>query len=182
MTSQFHRRSIRLQDYDYSQNGAYFITICTNNQIPLFGHVVSGEMILNQIGQIVQTEWIRTGMLREGIFLDEFVIMPNHVHGILVIDVDEGRGTLRVPIAARAQDNIEKFGKPVSNSIASIMRGFKSTTTRQVNQLNGTNNIPVWQRNYYEHVIRSENDLNAIRIYIEGNTLNWQKDQLFVEY
>jgi len=178
MTSQFHRRSIRLQDYDYSQNGAYFITICTNNQIPLFGHVVSGEMILNQIGQIVQTEWIRTGMLREGIFLDEFVIMPNHLHGILIIEKED----LRMDTLQNSPNKTEKFGKPVSNSIPSILRGFKSTTSRQVNLMNGTNNIPVWQRNYYEHVIRSENDLDAIRIYIEGNTLNWQKDQLFVEY
>ena len=164
-----HRRSVRLTGYDYSQAGAYFITTCVQDRMLLFGEVVDGEMRLNEYGEIVRREWERTGKIRQDVGIDAFVIMPNHFHGIIVID--PGRGTLqRAPTT-------ERFGKPTSNTIPTIVRLFKSTTTRQINEHRGTPSIAVWQRNYYEHMVRSEKSLNRIRQYIADNPLQWAMDR-----
>jgi REP element-mobilizing transposase RayT len=164
-----HRRSVRLTGYDYSQAGAYFITTCVQDRMLLFGEVVDGEMRLNEYGEIVRREWERTGKIRQDVGIDAFVIMPNHFHGIIVID--PGRGTLqRAPTT-------ERFGKPTSNTIPTIARLFKSTTTRQINEHRGTPSIAVWQRNYYEHMVRSEKSLNRIRQYIADNPLQWAMDR-----
>ena len=163
------RRSIRLRDYDYSQTGAYFVTICTHNKDCLFGNVVNGEMVLNKYGRIVKEEWIKTSDIRKNVELDVFTIMPNHFHGILVI-IDKCRGTVhRAP-------TLEQFAKPTSGSIPTIIRYFKSAVTRHVNELRGMSNTPLWQRNYYEHVIRNEEDLNDIREYIVNNAMKWDLD------
>ena len=167
-----HRRSIRLKGYDYAQPGAYFVTICTQHRACLFGAVVDGEMRLNELGRIVRDEWLKTAKLRPRVVLDEFVVMPNHVHGIImVVDDDGGRGTLqRAP-------TIERFGKSTSDSIPTIVRLFKSATTRRINQHRGTPGTLVWQRNYYEHIIRNEQTLNRIRRYIVENPLRWHLDR-----
>lgn len=166
----YRRRSIRLIKYDYSQAGGYFITICTHNCKNIFGKVVDGVMISNEYGNIVESEWIKTAKIRRNVLLDEYVIMPNHMHVIIMI-IDDGRGTLqRAP-------TVEQFGKPVSNSIPTIIRLFKSTTTKQVNQIRNTPTFPVWQRNYYEHVIRNEEKLYKIRQYIQNNPLSWHLDR-----
>jgi REP element-mobilizing transposase RayT len=123
-------------------------------------------MKLNESGKIVYDEWLNTAAIRAKVIVDEFIVMPNHLHGILII-VDNGRGTLQ-----RAPTK-EQFGKPVSNSIPTIVRLFKSTTTKQINQLHNNHGYPVWQRNYYEHIIRNEKELNKIREYIVNNTLKW---------
>jgi putative transposase len=165
-----HRCSIRLKNYDYSQAGGYFVTICTQNNECVFGEVINEEMRLNKYGKIVKDEWIKTAKIRRNVLLDEYVIMPNHMHVIIVI-IDDGRGTLqRAP-------TVVQFGKPVSNSIPTIIRLFKSTTTKQVNQIRNTPTFPVWQRNYYEHVIRNEDKLNKIRQYIQNNSLSWHLDR-----
>lgn len=164
-----YRRSVRLRGYDYSQAGAYFITACALNRMCLFGQVVDGEMRLNEYGEIVRREWERTGEIRRDVGIDAFVIMPNHFHGIIVID--PRRGTLqRAPTT-------ERFGKPTSNTIPTIVRLFKSTTTRQINEHRGTPGIPVWQRNYYEHIVRNEESLHRIRQYIAENPLQWATDR-----
>ena len=164
-----HRRSVRLTGYDYSQAGAYFITTCVQDRMLLFGEAVDGEMRLNEYGEIVRREWERTGKIRQDVGIDAFVIMPNHFHGIIVID--PGRGPLqRAPTT-------ERFGKPTSNTIPTIVRLFKSTTTRQINEHRGTPSIAVWQRNYYEHMVRSEKSLNRIRQYIADNPLQWAMDR-----
>jgi len=183
-----HRHSIRLKDYDYSQEGAYFVTICTWNKDHMFGEIDSGNMSLNEYGEIVKQEWLRTGIIRANVKMDYFIIMPNHFHGILMISDDcrgtlqrarhenirgESRGTLQRAPAS------EQFGKPVSNSIPTIVRLFKSTTTKQINQIRNLPGISVWQRNYYEHIIRSEPELNKIREYILNNPLNWETDENF---
>jgi len=188
-----HRRSIRLQGYDYSQNGAYFITLCAQDRKPIFGKIVSGEMQLSPFGIIVRDEWLKTAEMRKNIEMDEFVVMPNHFHGIIVIDdrgwarlemngaADLGTGTVhRAPTPI-----IERFGKPTSNTIPTIIRGFKAAVTKQINtiQINaGVYNMPerIWQKNYYEHVIRNETSLNKIREYIMSNPLNWKEDDLFI--
>jgi len=169
-SEKYHRRSIRLKDYDYSQAGGYFITICTHGWGNLFGNIVKGEMRLNEYGKIVENEWIKTGKMCLNVLLDEYIIMPNHIHGIIII-IDDGRGTLqRAP-------TVERFGKPVSNSIPTIVRLFKSTTTKQINQIRKMPRASVWQRNYYEHVIRNEDKLNKLRYYIQTNLLKWYLDR-----
>jgi REP element-mobilizing transposase RayT len=194
-----HRRSIRLQGYDYSQNGAYFITLCTQDRKPIFGKIVNGEMQLSPFGIIVRDEWLKTSEMRKNIEMDEFVVMPNHFHGIIVIDdrgwarlemdLDlDGTGTLqRAPTSAPTEKapTVERFGKPTSNTIPTIIRGFKAAVTKQINtiQINaGVYNMPerIWQKNYYEHVIRNEISLNKIREYIMSNPLNWKEDDLFM--
>jgi putative transposase len=167
-----HRHSIRLQDYDYSQAGAYFITICTHEHKCIFGNITGGVMRLSQLGQVVENEWQRTPKLRPYIDLDVFTIMPNHLHGILVI-TDDRRGIL--PHAHQSQ----QFGKPVSGSIPMIVRLFKATATLQINQLRKTPRLPVWQRNYHEHVVRDEHDLARIREYIVSNPMKWQIDRYY---
>ena len=163
------RRSIRLKDYDYSQAGAYFVTLCIRNKECILGKVVDGEMMLNAYGRLVEEEWIKTADMRRNVGLDVFVVMPNHFHGILAI-VDKCRGTVhRAPTQ-------EQFAKPTSGSLPTIVRYFKSAVTRRINELRGIPYKPVWQRNYYEHVIRNENDLNEIREYIVNNPLKWDLD------
>jgi len=164
-----HRCSLRLKGYDYSQAGAYFITICTQNRECLFGHVLDGEMVSNDAGRMVAEEWMKSADIRNEIELDAFVVMPNHVHGIVSIR----RGDRPV---APTPEPIPASG-PKPKSIGSFVAGFKSTVTKQVNELRGTPGAKLWQRNYYEHVIRDEDDLNRIRQYILDNPARWAKDE-----
>ncbi len=170
--SNHHRRSIRLPEYDYAQPGAYFITICTHQRACLFGKIVDGEMLLNEMGRLVQYEWNKTQQIRPEIELDQFVIMPNHFHAI--IWVHDGRGTARR--APTGESTPEQFGKPVVGSIPTIVRAFKSAVTRQINFYRNTPGMPVWQRNYYERVIRNEVEMNAVREYIVNNPQQWALD------
>ena len=171
--SKHHRRSVRLQGYDYSQNGGYFITVCTRDKESLFGEVSDGKMLLNNLGRIVKDEWLKTAEMRHNIRLDEFVIMPNHVHGILIIqDAGDGRGTMhRAPTT-------EHFGKPSPNSIPTIVRGFKSAVTLKIKRIRHEYNVSVWQKNYYEHIIRNDMSLQKVREYITNNPMNWAQDEL----
>ncbi len=175
-----NRRSIRLKGYDYSQVGAYFLTVCAQDRACLFGEVVNGEMRLNEYGQIAHAEWFRAAALRPYVqlFDDEFVVMPNHVHGIIWIVEDNDHGddvgaTRRVaptpaaPVIPRG---------PLSGSIGAIVGQFKSAVARRINTLRGTPDMPVWQRNYYEHIIRSEESLLRIRQYIADNPTRWEMD------
>lgn len=170
-----HRKSIRLKGYDYSQEGAYFITICTYNRECILGNVVNGKMQLNKYGEIVETEWLRTAKMRDNVELDVYIIMPNHLHGILFI-VDKCRGTMHRAPTTNHIPKYESFGKPVSGSIPTIIRGFKSAVTKQINEIRHIADVPVWQRNYYEHIIRYEEELNKIREYIINNPLKWELD------
>ena len=164
-----HRRSVRLKGYDYSQTGAYFVTICTRNKEFILGDVVGGDMHLNEFGKVVEKEWLKTFDMRKNLLLDEYIVMPNHFHGIIIIA--DGRGTLpRAP-------TFEKFGKPVSNSLPTIIRLFKSTTKKQINGLRNNPGESVWQRNYYEHIIRNDDELNQVREYIINNPLQWEFDR-----
>jgi putative transposase len=166
------RKSIRLKEYDYSLPGGYFITICTHDKQWSFGNIVDGEMQLNDIGKIVQEEWNRTVGLRANAELDAFVVMPNHIHGIIILhetddDNVHGRGELQFAPT--------RFVSP-KNNIGAIVRGFKGAVTKRVNVMRQTPNQPVWQRNYYEHVLRDEKDLDNVRAYIANNILAWATD------
>ena len=163
------RRSIRLQGYDYSQAGAYFVTICTQNRQCLFGNIVDGEMVLNEYGSVIRTCWVEIPVHFSETKLDLFVVMPNHVHGIVWLN---GRGT-----ACRAPTTGEQFGKPVSGSLPAMIRSFKSAVTKQINEMCNTPGAKLWQRNYYEHIIRNNNELNRIREYITHNPARWDMDR-----
>ncbi len=178
-----HRRSIRIPNYDYTQAGAYYITIVTHNRELLFGEVVDGEMKLSNLGQIAQREWERLPKRFKQIELGAFVIMPDHVHGIIIIRY--GRGTAdsaryddpQVPRRApTGGDTAERFGKPVSGSIPTIIRSYKAAVALRANYVRSDDSTPVWQRNYYEHIIRDERDMQAKWDYIESNPANWEND------
>ena len=180
-----HRRSIRLKGYDYSRPGIYLVTICTQGRECLFGQIVDGEMQLNHAGRIAQDEWLRSAELRPRVTLDAFVVMPNHIHGIIIL-TDRRRGTLQRAPAERAPTErtpteraptVERFGKPTSDSIPTIVRLFKSAATKRINEMRRTPGVPVWQRNYYEHIVRTDASLQRIRAYIGSNPERWALDR-----
>lgn len=170
-----HRRSIRLQGYDYSRAGAYFVTICAHNRECLFGDIIDGEMRLNDFGRIVAAEWIRSGELRSEIETGEYVVMPNHFHGIVMIDDTVGANGIRPVLHTPATNG--RFRSP-SKNVGSMVRGFKSSVTKQINVIRNTPDIPVWQRNYYEHVIRDDADYTRIAEYVADNPCRWAEDRL----
>ena len=171
------RRSIRLKGYDYSQAGAYFVTICTKDKECLFGEILDDRMILNKCGALTEAEWLRTSKIRPNVFVDEFIIMPNHLHGILFLrEWDDVGAHCNVPLPETETPQTEEFGKSTVNSIPIIIKLFKSTATKQINELRGTPGKPVWQKNYFERVIRNEDELNRIREYIIYNPAKWAKD------
>ncbi|MCX8051233.1 MAG: transposase [Chlorobi bacterium] len=170
-----NRRSIRLKGYDYTQPGAYFITIVTQDRTCLFGEVVDGEMRLNALGEIVRACWLGIPGHFPHAALDAFMVMPNHVHGIIVI-ADYVGARHAVPLHTVPLRQRERFGKPVAGSIPTIIRSFKSIVTKRINEHRKTPGVPVWQRNYYEHIIRSDESLNRIRQYIVENPLRWAFD------
>ena len=162
-----HRRSIRLQGFDYAQEGMYFFTICTYKRQLLFGNVTNGEMKLNEFGHVVCDEWHKSTTMRHELDLDTFIVMPNHMHGIV---------RLKDPnIVGATGGSPSPFG-PSKHSLGAFIAGFKSTITKRVNEIRGTPEARIWQRNYYEHVIRGEESLNRIREYILNNPAQWDFD------
>ena len=164
------RRSIRLPQFDYTQPGAYSVTICTHPHAPLFGQIVDAKVRLNSYGKVVHEYWRQIPNHNPLVQLDAFVVMPNHLHGIVVLAHDpRGRGTAcRTPT--------ERFGQPVPGSLPTLIRSFKSAATRGINRLRGTPGGRVWQRGYYERAIRNERELSAVRRYIAYNPLKWELD------
>jgi REP element-mobilizing transposase RayT len=160
-----HRRSIRLKGYDYRQAGAYFVTICAWHRECLFGQVLDGEMRLSRWGEIVQQEWISTSDIRQEIELDVFVVMPNHLHGIVRIAGPVGAHG-RAPLLWRPP-----------RSLGSLVAGYKSAATRRINLLRASPGAKVWQRGYYEHIVRDGKDLDRIRRYVLSNPAHWEEDE-----
>lgn len=161
------RRSVRLKTHDYTEPGAYFVTICTWKRECLFGEVRDGKVILNGLGEVVREEWLRTALARPLVTLDEFAIMPNHIHGIVSIR-DEGKARL-APTTAR-------FRRPLPGSLPVIVGAFKSACTNRINVMRQTPGLFLWQRNYYEHVVRTESELARVREYIAMNPARWDED------
>ncbi len=173
-----HRQSIRLRDYDYSQTGGFFATLCTHRRECILGDIVDANVRLNQFGEIVREEWLRTEQIRPEIKMDEFVVMPNHMHGIIMICnhiPNVSVGAYRCTPQDRAHIHAPLRRKP--KTLGSIIAGFKSVVTHRINSFRENSNSPFWQRNYYEHVIRDEEDLNRIRQYIIDNPLRWDEDE-----
>jgi REP element-mobilizing transposase RayT len=161
--------SYRLPGHDYCHPGAYFVTICTYQMHNLFGDIIHGGMRLNSYGEIVQNEWFFTPIVRDyvQVFNDEFVVMPNHIHGVIWIVSER---------VACLDTSINPCG-PKSGSLGAIIGQFKSTVTKQINHLRNTPGKPVWQRNFFDHIIRNENELDAIRKYIQTNPFNWDSNK-----
>ena len=232
-----HRRSIRLKGYDYTQPGAYFITICTHSRACLFGEIIDGEMHLNEAGQIVVQTWQDLSNHVSNVQLDAFVVMPNHVHGIIIITDRAGVvGTVSEParttmgsgsaagsvgagsvgagsvgagsvgagsVGAGSEPaptttttgpgptagsgpaagpgsvgaGLELAPTRSSHGLPEIVRQFKTFSARRINELRGTPGTPVWQRNYYEHIIRDEFSVSRIRQYIAENPVRWDADR-----
>lgn len=163
-----NRRSYRAREFDYSHPGGYFLTICTREHMSVFGHVCDDQVVLNFAGDIVAEEWQRTSQIWPEVTLDAFVVMPNHLHCILVIEFD---GSKSYSVGSQP-----RFVSP-SKSVGSMVRGFKAASTRRIRELTGDRNRIVWQRNYYDHIIRDERDLDRIRAYIANNPSNWRWDE-----
>jgi putative transposase len=182
-----HRRSIRLPGYDYGSAGAYFVTICTHQRELLFDDPV--------LRRVAETLWQRIPRHFPHVRLDEWVVMPNHLHGLVVITGDPRRGEASPAIGSHAEpvpasetgsvsQVVPRDASPLprrpngvsSGSLGAIIGNFKSVTARRINRLRRTPGAPVWQRNYYEHIVRDERALNAIRQYIADNPARWAWD------
>ena len=172
-----HRRSIRLQGYDYSQSGAYFITTCTQNRECLFGEIHNGKMYLNEYGEIAKKCWVEIPKHHQNVQLDEYVIMPNHIHGIVVINEPAVGAIHELPLRNELPHSREQRRKML---LPKIIGRFKMNVAKQINKIRQTPGISVWQRNYYEHIVRNETDLQRIREYIVNNPLNWEMDENYV--
>lgn len=228
-----NRRSIRLQSWNYAWPGYYFITICTKNFEHTFGEVQDRIMKLNSFGEIARQEWIKTSEIRNNVIIDEFVIMPNHMHGIIqIIDHGRNRDSVRAyrdtPVLPNCDKpelpNCDKLELPncdtpvlpncdkpelpnrkkpahymrehfnsnrnqinnqfekrsfrsPSNDLGAIVRGYKAAVTTKINKSREVKGIPVWHRNYYEHIIRNQEALSHIRFYIKSNPRKWHEDR-----
>lgn len=179
-----HRRSIRLKNFDYSKPGAYFITICTKNRERLFGDVVDGKMVLNDGGKAAERCWMEIPLHYPNVVPDEFVIMPDHVHGIIVINEQSpNHGEQLVsavvqhfePLPKNLQPKQNKYQKIIPRSIGSMIRGYKIGVTKWFRQ--NTDIFIVWQRNYHEQIIHTKTELQKIRNYIIENPLKWKNDE-----
>jgi REP element-mobilizing transposase RayT len=171
-----HRRSIRLPGYDYSQTGAYFVTICAHQKKHLFGEVIEGEIKTNEIGEMIRLYWNHLPRRYPNVELDEFVLMPNHIHGIIRIV----RAVHEPPLPPNAvkfvRGAIRESPLRRKMLLAKIIGYFKMNTAKRINEIRGVAGVPVWQRNYYEHIVRNNDELNKIRDYIATNPLRWPTD------
>ena len=175
------RGTVRIQGHDYSESGEYFVTMCTFQMRCLFGEIKNGQIRLNPFGQVVEEEWLKTSCLRSDVKLDEFVIMPNHVHGIVKFRDFQAEQKLACDPFKRTA--VRPYAEHVSSplrcppgSLGSMVKGFKSACQRRINLLGQTPGKLVWRRNYHEHIIRDDQDLDDVREYIQANPLRWKQE------
>ena len=147
------RASLRLQGFDYAQSGVYFVTICVKDRKCLFGEVAYGGMVANRVGAAVGTSWSELPEMFPGLALDAFVVMPNHLHGLVVFD-----GVMSFDLSA-------------------VIQAYKSLSTRGVNAMLGSPGGHLWHRGFYEHIVRNDADLDRIRQYIAENPIRWALDE-----
>jgi REP element-mobilizing transposase RayT len=188
-----HRRSIRLKGYDYTSPGVYFVTVVAYHRDNIFGEIAGGGMRVNEWGEIAHMEWMKTAEIRPEIKLDEFVIMPNHMHAIIAItecgnglvgaqkwvdgrDENAPYWSTNVGAQRRCAPTVTSMPNVIPKSIGAIIRAYKSIVTNRINIIRGTPGAPVWQRNYYEHIVRNEDALSRIREYIRFNPAGWNAD------
>ena len=198
MTNLPHRKHLRLSGFDYASEGAYFITVVTQNREPLFGEIIHDEMVLSEFGRIVEEEWLRSASIRTEIELGAYVVMPNHFHGIVHIfeihnsdhqpdmqpnDIESivgayGHTPLKIGTGDRLVAPTRNYPHgPKPKSLGALIAGFKSSVTTRINTLRGTPDTPVWQRNYYDHIIRNDRAYDAVEKYIQDNPIRWATDK-----
>jgi len=186
-----HRNSVRLRSYDYRSAGAYFVTICTHQKEAILAEIFDGTASLSSLGNVVKECWQQIPEHFPNVGLDEFIIMPNHLHGILFINDSVGAThaspalTALTDLAdvsptssndrARHASPLQKPG-PVKRSLGAIIGSFKSACTKRINEVRHTAGIPVWQRNYHERIIRNEEELHSLRDYVLTNPVRWEGD------
>ena len=177
----------RLKNWDYGSNAKYFVTICTKDREHFFGDCENGRMILNDIGKIVELEWLKTFDMRPdmNLCMGEYVIMPNHFHGILGIGLNKYNScrdamhcvsTIPTTTSPATPDPSQNRFGPQSKNLGSIIRGFKSAVTVQARSINLEFE---WQSRFYDHIIRNEKSFHQISQYIKGNPVNWNKDTFY---
>ncbi|KAA3646209.1 MAG: transposase [Chloroflexi bacterium] len=173
-----HRQSHRLPHYDYSQAGAYFVTVCAYNRVAILGEVIDESVKLSPIGEIVQNAWEEIPAHFETVELDEFVVMPNHMHGIIWIREDSSNR-----VGAQHAAPLQKTDRPnvKPGSLGAIMRSFKAAATKRINALGPDACQRVWQRGYYDHVLRDDEDLHNHRKYILDNPPKWTLDEYYLK-
>ena len=159
--------STRLKNYDYSQNGAYFITICTNKRVNFLGEIIDSKLSETKQSKICIECWNDLSNHYPNCILDEFIVMPNHVHGIVIID--------------NFKINIQPNDNQKNHSVSEIIRAFKPFSSRRINEYQNTYGLSIWQSRFHDHIIRDEESLNKIRQYIINNPSNWAPDELFAE-
>ncbi|WP_414752685.1 transposase [Anabaena sp. CCY 9910] len=184
--NKYRVESTRLPNHDYSQNGWYFVTICTYERQWLFGDVVNSQVNLSEIGKIAAKFWDEIPQHSQNTYIDAYVIMPNHVHGIIVIDNPECRDVVRRDFACNVSTSGDDFDdtdvyrnlskiSPKAGSLSAVIRSYKSAVTRWCN-MNGYPNF-AWQQRFFDHIIRADGSLDKIREYIISNPRKWEYDQ-----
>ena len=168
------RKHIRLPGWDYSSEGVYFITICCHEGESFFGKLIDNKMVLSEIGKMASYFWKEIPVHFKHVKLDEYVVMPNHIHGILILDYSLV-GTRHGVSLQRIGTN--QFSKPVENSVSVIVNQYKSSLKRWCNQ-NGYKSFQ-WQSRFYDHIVRDENSIDLVREYIKSNPANWYSDKMF---
>lgn len=164
-----NRKPNRLKDYDYSQNGYYFVTICIKNREWVLGDIDNGKMILNEYGKIAEKCWLDLPNHYKNCFLDEFIIMPDHMHGIVIIE-NVGNGFKPFPTHDDPKPTIKNHG------LSEIMRGFKTFSSKNIN-IQNHEKIFAWQKSFHDHIIRNEKSLSNIREYIRNNPVKWESEK-----
>ncbi|MBU1863393.1 MAG: transposase [Candidatus Omnitrophica bacterium] len=190
----YNRKSIRLQQHDYSGDGYYFVTVCTKDRECLFGDVIDGSMRLNRMGIVANTYWHQIKEHFKNVHLDECIIMPNHMHGIIVIndktDIDIRKLNVGAGFPRPLRDGNECHHKRNSDvvghegrgnraptTLGRIMAYYKYQSTKQINIMHKTPGTCVWQRAFYDHIIRNEKSLHDIREYVINNPSQWEYDE-----
>ena len=174
-----NRKHMRLKGYDYSQAGLYFITICTKNREHIFGIINNGVIILNEYGDIVRNYWNDIPNHYINVELDEYIIMPDHFHGIIQMNPSVAQfiasNSVASNIAMKQEDAMNRT--PTAVTIGAVVRSFKACCTHAINKMNNNIGVSIWQRNYYERIIRNEKSYYQISEYIKSNPKNWQDDK-----
>ena len=171
--NKYPTESTRLEDWDYSNPGMYFVTICSKNMVSWFGEVLDGETVLNEMGGIANKCWIEIPNHFENVKMDEYIIMPNHVHGIVELLGDHTVGR-DVACNVSTSDRMSHIS-PKPGSLSAIIRSYKSAITRIIRKYH--NPKFAWQPHFWDHVIRNENSLERIQNYIQNNPVNWNQNQ-----
>ncbi|KAA3613985.1 MAG: transposase [Calditrichaeota bacterium] len=199
--TKYRVESARLENWDYASDGHYFITICTKNRACLFGDVIDGHVRLSDAGKIVLAEWEKSFQIRSELSCDCFIIMPNHIHAVVMIKNDDtgggvethgadtrgvethGRASLqnngRASLPSPKPQPTKSVATRRPKSISSFVAGFKSAATKRINEYRKTPAKPVWQSRFHGHIVRDEKSLIRIRHYIINNPGKWTEDDLY---